>query len=152
MPVPMQVLICMSIQQWWGSWICWSTLLKCSRNLSLDVSMTTKVSPTYLFPITWGGSVALMALISKSPMKRLDTIGLVTPWLLIVAVQRTCLETENTCCWDRNLLGWWFALLSWMFWYRVIDLVLISPYNVEGRVCLFRCKKCRDTIWRNIFP
>ena len=49
------------------NWMRGSKLLICYRNFSLyDVSITTKVSSTYLFHNLGGCSAVLMALISKS--------------------------------------------------------------------------------------
>ena len=68
------------------NWMCGSLLLMCSRNYSFPAeSMTTQVSSTYLFQILGGYWAVLMALVSKSSIKRLATMGLMVdpiaaPW------------------------------------------------------------------------
>ena len=97
------------------NWMCGSKLLRCSRNFLCDAFVTIKVSSTYLFHTLGGYSAVLMALISNSS-RGLPLWGWgVTPWLLLVSAQSTCLEIGNMWSSNSTPVGWWCALLSLMF-------------------------------------
>ena len=110
------------------NWMCGSILLMCSRNFSLSL---LTLSPQRCHPHTSSILLEDAQLCwwpwSQSPPCRGWPLWgwWETPWLLLVVVQRTCLEIGNMVSSDRTPVGWWCALLSWMFWDGDPDLVPI---------------------------